>query len=129
MSGLSDEIEEKLMVFAVRGAVQLENDSVFSMREAVTDLLGKLCRQNDLHEDDIISIQFTQTSDLVQANPARELRSSGFENVPLFCSLEPDYPESLERTLRVLVTYRASIKHKPSAVYLGKTVGLRSIAQ
>ncbi|GAB6090867.1 chorismate mutase [Spirochaeta dissipatitropha] len=129
MSDFSDQIDERTTVFAVRGAVQLETDSVISMREAVTELLGTLCRQNDLHEDDIISIQFTQTSDLVQANPARELRSSGFENVSLFCSLEPDYPESLERTLRVLVTYRSSIQHKPSAVYLGKTLGLRSIAQ
>ena len=106
-------------IFAVRGATQLRDNTKEAMNIHVTELVSKLLLANTIAEDDIISIQFTQTMDLDTANPARELRTIGFSSTALFCSLEPEYEDSLNKTVRVLITYRkSSFEHQPSPVYL-----------
>ncbi len=115
-----------VQTFSVRGATQLREDTVEAMRNNVVELMEQIRLRNHItHEKDIISIQFTQTPDVTSANPARELRTSGYANTSLFCSLEPTYPDSLPRAVRVLVTYRAEAGHKPEPVYLNGAAVLR----
>ena len=119
--------KSEVTVFAVRGAVQLSEDSCQAMRTAVIELISQLCGLNLIQaETDIVSIHFTQTPDLCGANPARELRTIGYAATPLFCSAEPVYPDSLPRTVRVLMTYRAQRDHTPRPVYLRGAGVLRS---
>lgn len=117
----------KKYTFAVRGAVQLEADTDEDMRRAVCNLVSHIVHANDIDvRQDLISIQFTQTDDIRNANPARELRTDGYDSVPLFCSLEPRYSDWLELTVRVLVLYRAAYGHVPRPVYLGGAANLRN---
>jgi len=113
------------MVFAVRGASGVESDQDSALCNAVQELLAELCRKNAIAEKDIVSIVFSQTHDLTSANPATCLRKVGYPHVPLFCTQEPEYPDSKPRMLRVLVTYRAGEEHRPVPVYRGRAASLR----
>jgi chorismate mutase len=114
------------MVLAVRGAIGLERNDGSLIRDGVKKLLRQLVSSNSIDEDDIVSIQFSQTRDLTDANPASALREVGYAGVPLFCSQEPDYKGSMPRVIRVLITFNASEKRPVVPVYLDGAQALRS---
>jgi chorismate mutase len=114
-----------MAVRAVRGAIQLDRDSSDEMSSGVARLVGGLLEANAIEEDDIVSIIFSQTKDLASENPARALRRSGFSGVPLFCTSEPEYPGSLPRVLRVLLTFETSSTQPPQPLYLDGARNLR----
>ena len=96
------------------------------MERGVTTLLRELLERNGLTEGELVSVVFSQTRDLDGENPARCARTMGFAEVPLFCTQEPDYPNSLPRTLRVLLTAeRLSWPRGVQPVYLGGARSLR----
>ena len=110
---------------AVRGAIQLPEDSEDNMDSAVWLLISSLLDQNEIQEKDIISIHFSQTNDLISANPAHSLRKRGFKETALFCSLEPTYTRALPRIVRTLLYYHTTRSHKPQPLYLGGAAQLR----
>ena len=95
------------------------------MTEAVNRLISALISSNEVETEHIVSLVFSQTTDLVSENPARALRRFGYSTVPLFCTSEPEYPDSLARTLRVLMTFETDDKQPPSPVYLDGARRLR----
>lgn len=114
------------MTRAIRGAVQLESNTSEAMEAGVTELLRSLLQENDLGEKDIVSVVFSQTRDLDADNPARCARTEGYSTVPLFCTQEPVYPDSLPRVVRVLVTAERERWSSPAKpVYLGGAEALR----
>jgi chorismate mutase len=92
------------------------------MEAAVSRILDALLSQNALSESRIVSIVFSQTHDLVGENPARALRRSEggarFAATPLFCTQEPEYPDSLPRIVRVLLTFEREEGGEATPVYL-----------
>ncbi len=113
------------MVRAVRGAIQLEENSAEAVRRGVSEMVSGLLSQNFLGEEDLISIQFTQTADVTALNPAAALRHKGFGEVPLFCSQEPDYQGSLPLMIRVLITAQVEDRRSLKPLYLGGAKNLR----
>jgi len=114
------------MVKAVRGAISVDSNDHKSMENAVIALMNEVCEKNSLREEDMISVVFSQTSDLNVANPAAALRKSGaYCRIPLFCTQEPEYEGALTSILRVLVTYQNISGGSPVPVYLGEAVHLR----
>lgn len=114
------------MIKAVRGAISVESNNKTSMEQAAGQLVRSVQEKNNIDEDRIVSLIFSQTSDLNVANPAAALRSSGaYSAVPLFCTQEPEYEGSLPSMLRVLVTYDSESGDNPKPVYLGDAVRLR----
>jgi chorismate mutase len=95
------------------------------MTAATAELVGEVLAVNDIAEEAIVSIVFSQTGDLSAENPARALRRSGYAGTPLFCTSEPAYPDSLPRTLRVLVTFEQESRRAVRPVYLGGARALR----
>lgn len=114
-----------MSVKAVRGAVQLDQDTPSAMADAVHRLVSTLARSNNVDPENMISLVFSQTEDLVSENPARALRRFGYAEVPLFCTSEPRYPGSLSRTLRVLMTFEAMRESPVKPVYLDGARRLR----
>jgi len=115
-----------MTTIAVRGAVQLDADTPEEMRQRIGELMQQLMERNALRERDLVSIQFTQTQDLISANPASCLRNFGYAEVPLFCSQEPQYHGSLPRVVRTLVTFRAFTSAQARPVYLNGAENLRT---
>src|SRR5664280_2235672 len=66
-----------LSVRAIRGATTIDDDTPESITERVVALLSRIMERNGLVEEDIISILFTATEDVVSAFPAAAGRSMG----------------------------------------------------
>lgn len=113
-------------VRALRGATTVEHDDPAEITERVQELIGTLMERNGLEEDDIVSILFTATGDVVSMFPATALRAMGFGAVPLLCAAEINVPGAMARCIRALLHVhtgreRADLHH----VYLHRAQGLR----
>ncbi len=117
-----------ITLLAVRGAVGIDENKNESqtMVNALGELMDALEQKNGFTVEDIVSVQFTQTSDLHVKNAAAALRQArpGYGTVPLFCSGEPEIDGSPKRMVRVLVTWRGVLK-PVRPVYLGSAAALR----
>jgi chorismate mutase len=113
-------------VRAVRGATTVDRDTPEAITERVVALLEQILDRNDLVEDDIISILFTATEDIVSTFPATAARSMGLGAVPLICARELAITGSVDHCIRVMLHVttehsRDQIHH----VYLEGAQGLR----
>lgn len=90
-------------VRALRGATTVEADSEEQITERVQELLNEIMARNDVALDDVISVLFTATTDVVSMFPATAARSIGFGAVPLLCAAEIPVPGSMPRCIRALV--------------------------
>ncbi|MCG8451669.1 MAG: chorismate mutase [Spirochaetales bacterium] len=114
-------------VCAARGAISIDGEEEgLSMVNAVGQLMDCLAQANQFTVQDMISLQFTQTTDLTEKNAAAALRQSRPEygSVPLFCASEPEVKGSAPRMVRVLVMYRGE-QRNTQPVYLGRARSLR----
>ena len=120
-----------MAVRAIRGATQVDADDREQVLEATRELVQTVMDRNDLDAEDLVSILFTATPDLVSEFPALAARELGLGDVPLMCATEIAVPHALPRVLRLMAHVetakpRADIQH----VYLRGAVALRrDIAQ
>jgi chorismate mutase len=113
-------------VRAVRGATTVDEDTPDDVTKRTVALLQAILERNGLVEDDIISILFTATDDIVSIFPATAARSMGLGAVPLICARELGITGATERCIRVMLHVstertRDEIHH----VYLEGAHGLR----
>lgn len=113
-------------VRAVRGATTLDADTPDQMNKRVQALVGEMLARNDVDKDDIISIVFTATDDLISMFPATAARAAGLGDVPLLCARELGVRDGTPRCVRVLMHVnsdrgRSELRH----VYLEGAQGLR----
>jgi chorismate mutase len=113
-------------VRAVRGATTVDEDTPAAITERVVALLTQILERNGLVEDDIISILFTATEDIVSTFPATAARSMGLGAVPLICARELAVSGAVPHCIRVMLHVdterpRETIHH----VYLEDAQGLR----
>jgi chorismate mutase len=120
-----------LAVRAVRGAVQLERDEREHLLASVAELLTGILKRNGFTTDDLISVLFTATPDLISEFPALAARQLGITDVPLLCAQEIDVPGAMPRVVRVLAHVETELdKTEITHVYLGAAAALRKdIAQ
>lgn len=115
-----------MSVRALRGAIQLEVDERVHLLEGVRQLFQEMLTANALDQDDLVSVLFTATPDLVSEFPAVAARELGMTDVPLMCAQELDIAGSLPRVVRILA-YAETELTKPEIkhVYLGGAAALR----
>ena len=111
---------------AIRGASTVDEDTPEDITGRVVALLGAIMERNDLVEDDIVSILFTATDDIVSVFPATAARTMGLGAVPLICARELAIVGSVPHCIRVMLHVtttraRVDIHH----VYLEGAQGLR----
>ena len=120
-----------MAVRAIRGATQVDADDREQVLEATRELVATVMERNALAHDDVISILFTATPDLVSEFPALAARELGMGDVPLMCATEIGVAHALPRVLRLMAHVettrdRSGIQH----VYLRGAAALRrDIAQ
>ncbi len=115
-----------MMVRAIRGATTVKNNSKEEIWDATEEMMNAIVKENNLNQDDMISITFTLTPDLNACYPAVRAREMGFTNVPLMNMPELPVPGALEKCIRVIVYVNTDkglddIRH----IYLNEAVRLR----
>lgn len=111
---------------ALRGATTVDADAREAVVERTSELLVQLLDRNGVRHDDLVSIIFTATDDLVSEFPAAAARALGMGDVPLLCARELAITHGNPSTVRVLVhcystRARASLRH----VYLHQASHIR----
>ena len=115
-----------MSVRAIRGAIQVEENSAAAIRSGVIELLPEILKANEILVGEVISVLLTCTPDLNAEFPAAFAREIGFESVPLICGVEMAVPGSLPLVIRVMCHVESSkskeaIKH----IYLRGASALR----
>ncbi len=115
-----------MAVRAIRGATTLDVDNKGHLHERTQELVEAVLTENDIAVDDVISVFFTCTPDLVSDFPAAAARQMGFGAVPLMCAQEIAVPGALQSVVRLMMHVnterpRDEIVH----VYLHNAVSLR----
>ena len=116
-----------MAVRGVRGATISEKDDPENILSATRKLLKAILTENpDMVLEDIASVLFTVTDDLLSIYPAKAAREMGWNQVPLICAREIPVPGGLSGCIRVLIhwntdTPQSEIQH----VYLGAAASLR----
>jgi len=116
-----------MTVRGVRGATTVTEDTREAILDATTELITEVMAANGIYEDDLASVQFTSTDDLVSEFPAVAARMLGWVHVPLMNSHEMNVPHGFPRCIRVLMMWNTEtapqdIKH----IYLRDAVNLRA---
>ena len=115
-----------MAVRAVRGATQLDDDVREHLLERVAEMVTDVMTSNDLEVDDVISVLFTATSDLVSEFPAYAARRLGFGDVPLLCARELEIAGSMPRVVRMMAHVETDLSRKDvTHVYLHGAAALR----
>jgi len=110
----------------IRGATQIESNTVEAMEDGVAEMCLTLCETNRVSPDEIVWAIFTVTHDLDADFPARAARARcGWTMVPMICSREIPVPGSLPRTVRVLVHVESGTPRDVRHVYLRGARSLR----
>ena len=113
-------------VRAIRGATTVTEDTPEQITERIQELLSRVMEANSLAEEDVISIIFTSTPDLVSLFPASAARGIGFGSVPLLCASEIAVPGSTPLCLRALLHVQTTLAAgEVHHIYLHGARGLR----
>ncbi|MEY3278000.1 MAG: chorismate mutase [Actinomycetota bacterium] len=115
-----------LQLRALRGAIQIDADTIEEITAATIELVQAMLDRNDIAVDDLVSIIFTATPDLHSAFPAAAARGLGLGHIPLLCAAEIDVEGALPRVIRVMMhATTAKSLTEISHVYLRGAVALR----
>jgi chorismate mutase len=116
-----------MAVRALRGATQVESDDRDTIIEATAELVRAVLERNGLTGDELISIVFTTTPDLVAEFPAYAARTIGLTDVPFLCASEIAVPGSMPRVIRLMATVEADFSRAAARhVYLRGAAALRT---
>lgn len=86
MSGGSESAVPRLV--ALRGATTLDRDERDEVMTRTAEMLEALLERNGLTADDIVSLLFTATDDILSEFPAAAVRAAGISDVPMLCARE-----------------------------------------
>jgi len=91
-------------IAAVRGAIDVPENSATAIQERTARLLVALIEANGLAPERVVSALFTTTEDLDADFPAHAARRLGWTEVPMLNAREIPVPGSMARVVRVLLT-------------------------
>lgn len=112
---------------ALRGATTVEVDDKQAIIEATAELIKEMMSRNDVAREDLVSMIFTATSDLVSEFPAAAARAIGISDIPLLCAREVDVVGAIPRVVRVLAhLYTSRSAEELRHVYLREARPLRT---
>ena len=111
----------------IRGATTVDSDTKEDVLSSTRELLEAILMSNpELETDDIASVLFTVTEDIVAAYPAEVARQMGWTLVPMICSREIPVPETLPFCIRLLIHWNTDLEQKEiNHIYLKEAKTLR----
>lgn len=95
-------MSDRPTIRAICGAIQTDVDTPDAILDATHELVAAVIERNGLRQDDIVSVFFTTTPDLISQFPALAARDAGLTDVPLICATEIGVPGAMPRVIRLL---------------------------
>lgn len=114
-------------MIAIRGAITVAENSKEAILEGTKVMLEAIIKDNQLVDEEMVSIFFSATKDLTAVYPAVAARDMGITNASLLCVQEMFIEGSLQMCLRILmhVEKKGVIQKCAKHVYLEKAAALR----
>jgi len=113
-------------VRAIRGASTCDVDEPDHVGVVTRELLNEMLGRNNVDLDDVISVFFTTTPDLISTFPASAARDIGFGTIPLMCASEIPVPGAKARVVRIMMhAYSELPRDQIRHVYLRDAQSLR----
>ena len=110
----------------MRGATTVDEDKPEAILRATRELLALIIHVNGIRSEDVTSVIFTTTKDVVSQYPALAARQLGWLDVPLLCSHEMEVPGSLPHCIRILLHWNTELSQSEiQHIYLGEAQSLR----
>ena len=110
----------------VRGATTIKNDTPEEILAATSELLQLIVEVNQLNADDIASVIFTTTTDIISEYPALAARKMGWVDTALICGHEMAVPHGLKKCIRILIHWNTAKSAKEvQHIYLKGAKNLR----
>ena len=111
---------------ALRGATTTKGDTDFFIKDAVIELIQELITQNNLNQENIISITFTVTKDLTACFPASIARKYfNFDKVALLDCQQMFVPNDINFCIRILALVYLESDKESVHPYLNESAKLR----
>lgn len=114
-----------MRLYGIRGATTVAENSKESIIEETQKLLREIIAENNLTEEQMVSIIFTSTPDLTAEFPAKACRLMGLTNIPLLGAVEADIDHGLLKCIRVLIHAYPKDGSNIRHIYLNEAVRLR----
>lgn len=116
-----------MAVRAVRGATRVEVDEREHVLASTRELVAEVLSANDLRPDDVLSVVFTATRDIVSVAPALAARQLGLDDAALICAQEMWVEGSMSMVVRLLAHIETDRpRDQVRNVYLNGTQVLRA---
>jgi chorismate mutase len=114
-------------VRGVKGATTTKGTTAEDVLAATEQLLKTLIDENGIDQDDVASVQFTTSPDLVAEFPAVAARERiGWTDVPLMCGHEMTRPGALSQCIRILILWNTDkAQNEIMHAYLNEAAKLR----
>jgi chorismate mutase len=114
-------------VRGVKGATTTKGTTAEDVLAATEQLLKTLIDENGIDQDDVASVQFTTSPDLVAEFPAVAARERiGWTDVPLMCGHEMARPGALSQCIRILILWNTDkAQNEVMHAYLNEAAKLR----
>jgi len=112
-------------LYALRGATSVDADTSAAIAARTAELLAAILERNSVIVEDIVSVIFSATPDLLADFPAVAARSIGLSHTPLLCCLEIPVKDAIARCIRVLMHVYLPRETDVHHVYLHEARQLR----
>ena len=123
---MSGKTNPDLKLTALRGATTTNGDTDFFIKDAVIELIQELITQNNLNQENIISITFTVTKDLTSCFPASIARKYfNFDKVALLDCQQMFVPNDINFCIRILALVYLESDKESVHPYLKESAKLR----
>ena len=123
---MSGKTNPDLKLTALRGATTTNGDTDFFIKDAVIELIQELITQNNLNQENIISITFTVTKDLTACFPASIARRYfNFDKVALLDCQQMFVPNDINFCIRILALVYLESDKESVHPYLNESAKLR----
>jgi chorismate mutase len=112
---------------AIRGATQVDADDKEHVLAMTRELLAEVIESNKLTPDDVVSIMFSATRDIVSVAPAVAARQLGLHDAALLCVQEMHVEGAMPRLVRLIAHVDTELaREQVQNVYQRGTDSLRS---
>lgn len=91
------------MLRGIRGAITAKANTKAEILSATEQLLNEMVKANSIKIEDVASVIFTTSPDLMAEFPAKAARKNGWGIVPLLCATEINVSHGLKQCIRILI--------------------------